>query len=323
MRRFRRSTTIPILLSRSSPAIASQAMDLAFESLEVLLLSLCCLFLVPSAAGWACRDTCGNLQVKYPFGTGPGCGDPRFQNSVSCVNQKLMFTTHSGSYPISSIDYSQTTIYLADPQMSTCAAMTSSGSFGLDAAAPFKFKNDIFVLLNCSLSSCLYSPTNYLCDTGSSQICSSLYTCPGVLGLGLQQYSPISTCCVYAPINLGSAAEINLAKLQCQSYTSIYSFGDDATDPTRWNYGIALKYSFNLDNSNFPTACVTCEQSKGVCGFTGMYNSFTCVCRNGVNTTTNCNGQEYYWSRAQSHRSAAFGLWIAGIVLAIVSSFCL
>ena len=28
--------------------------------------------------GATCRDLCGSVPVKYPFGTGPGYGDPRF-----------------------------------------------------------------------------------------------------------------------------------------------------------------------------------------------------------------------------------------------------
>ncbi|KAH9322195.1 hypothetical protein KI387_016834, partial [Taxus chinensis] len=165
------------------------------------------------------------------------------------------------------------------------------GSFGLDWTAPFKLKNDVFVLLDCSSSLSIS-----LCDTGSSHICTSLYTCPGVQGLGIPQFSPITSCCVYTPVNLGSANEVNLPKLGCQSYTSIYAFGDgedsSSTDPMNWRYGIKLQYNYNLDNNNFPTACADCERSNGVCGFSGPYNSFVCVCRNGVNnTTTDCHGQ--------------------------------
>ncbi|GLJ54104.1 hypothetical protein SUGI_1158600 [Cryptomeria japonica] len=232
--------------------------------------------LVPCAWGLACWDTCGNLQVKYPFGTGPGCGDPRFQSS-------------------------------------------QSGSFGLDWTAPFKLKNDVFVLLNCSASSSLYNPQSFLCDTGSAHICTSLYTCPGVQGLGIPQFSPITSCCVYTPVNLGSANEVNLAKLGCESYTSIYNFGDDTTDPLRWRYGIKLQYNYNLDNNNFPSACADCEKSNGICGFTSPYNSFVCVCKNGVNTTTDCYGQVSYFSRGTSNGSAATALWLTGFVLAIPS----
>lgn len=263
-------------------------MALAFKSLEIAFILL---VTVPSVWGWACRDTCGDLKVKYPFGTGPGCGDPRFQHSVTCINQKLMFTTHSGSYPITAIDYQHTMIYVGDPRMSTCNAMQRSGSFGLDWTAPFKIKNDVFVLLDCDPASSVFNAQNYLCDTGSAHICTSLYTCPGMNGLGIPQNSPITSCCVYTPVNLGSANEVDLQKLGCQSYTSIHSFGSDPTDPSSWKYGIRLQYNYNLDNSNFPSACADCERSSGVCGFTGPYNSFVCVCRNGVNTTTNCYGQ--------------------------------
>eukprot|EP01018_Ginkgo_biloba_P014128 Gb_30347 [translate_table: standard] len=264
--------------------------------------------------GAACRDLCGNVQVKYPFGTGPGCGDPKFQSYVRCVNQKLMFTTHTGSYQVTSIDYSNNVILITDPLMSTCNSMQNSGSFGLDWSAPFKIKNDVFVLLGCSSSSSLFDQKNSLCDTGSAHICTSLYACPGVTGLGLTLNSPISTCCVYSPINLGPADELNLPKLQCSSYTSIYSFGDDPTNPSRWRYGVGLQYSYNVNNNYFTTACGDCEQSSGVCGFTGIASSFICVCKNGVNTTTNCYGQGYVWSGGFRHRSAFTHWIIAGIV---------
>ena len=77
----------------------------------------------------------------------------------------------------------------------------------------------------------------------------------------------------YAPINLCSVDEINLVKLQCHLVHEHLQLW--RRYPTRWNYGIALKYNFNIDNNNFPTTCVECDQSKGVYGFTGMYNSFT------------------------------------------------
>lgn len=292
---------------------------MGLESKSPALCAFAFVWLLPLVAGWACRDICGDIQVKYPFGTGPGCGDPRFQNSIRCVNQKLMFTTHTGSYPVESIDYDKTLIYINDPLMSTCTLMQNSGSFGLDSTAPFQIKNDVFVLLGCSTSSSLYNIQNSLCDTGSAHICSSLYTCPGVSGLGIPQYSPISSCCVYSPIDLGPADELNLPKLQCSSYTSIYSFGDDPTNPTHWKYGVALRYNYNIDNNNFPSACGDCQQSNGVCGFTGMYNSFVCVCRNGVNTTTNCNGQVSYWSGTPRSTSVSM-LWIAGILSMV---FCI
>lgn len=293
-------------------------------------LSICAIFLVIScfsfpqrSDGAACRDLCGNVPVKFPFGTGPGCGDPRFQSYVRCVNQKLMLTTHSGAYQITSIDYDNHVILITDPLMSTCTSMQNSGSFGLDWSAPFKIHNDVFVLLGCSSSSSLFDAQKPLCDTGSSHICSSLYSCSGITGLGITPNSPISTCCVYSPINLGPADELNLPKLQCSSYSSIYNFGDDPTNPKRWKYGMALQYSYSLYNNYFTTSCNDCEQSSGVCGYTGASNSFVCICKNGVNTTTNCYGQGYVWSANAGQRKWSLEHWVTTGVLLLVGSLLL
>lgn len=285
----------------------------AFPTMAITVLALL-LSASPLVMGWACRDFCGPVQVKYPFGTGSGCGDPRFHNYVRCENERFIFTSHTGSYLIQSIDYRKHIMYIEDPIMSTCNSMQPSPSFGLDLSAPFRIQNDIFVLLGCSSTSCLYSdPQNHLCDMASAHICSSLYACPGVSGLNLPLYSPISSCCVYSPINLGPAAELNLPNLQCSSYTSIYSFGNDPTNPSQWRYGVALKYNYNVDNYT-PSSCSDCENSNGVCGYTtGPYEIFICVCRNGINTTSNCYGQGYYvWGNAHSRLTSKIG--IAGIL---------
>ncbi|GLJ31863.1 hypothetical protein SUGI_0641150 [Cryptomeria japonica] len=284
--------------------------------MAVLVMSTLLLMLVYSASlvmGWTCRGLCGSLQVKYPFGTGPGCGDPRFQTYITCHNQRqLIFTSHTGSYPIQDIDYNKHVIHIKDPFMSTCNSMQPSRSFGLDWAAPFRIKNDAFVLLGCSPTSCLYDPHNYLCDIGSAHICSSLYACPGIGGLDLPIHAPITSCCVYSPINLGPAVEMNLSRLQCLSYTNIYSFGGDLTNPSQWRYGVALEYNYNINNY-IPSSCRECEESNGVCGYSGPYETFVCVCMNGINTTTNCYGQDYLWDEAFSKRSISMIL-IAGVI---------
>ncbi|KDO70375.1 hypothetical protein CISIN_1g040327mg [Citrus sinensis] len=242
-----------------------------------------------------CRDTCGTISVKYPFGAEPGCGHPDFARYIKCVSGTLEFSTGSGIYNISSIDYPSNTIVVTDPFMSTCSLMQNSGSFILDKASPFTITQDnIIVLLGCSSTSPVFDPYEDLCATGSRlRVCRGMYSCKGVSGIGLRQKGPASTCCVYeSPTGLGSGYALDVPRLQCSSYTSIYGFGGNEGDPMKWNYGISLQYndSYNAD------ACKDCESSGGSCGFTGLDGSFACICRNGRNTTTNCLGQGYAWS---------------------------
>lgn len=106
-----------------------------------------------------CQKTCNtNKQqqptLKYPFGSSPGCGDARFQKYITCNNKQLTLTTHTGTYPITSIDYINQVIQISDPTMSTCSCSQPSKGFGLDWNAPFSFHGDnVFALLDCSTDS--------------------------------------------------------------------------------------------------------------------------------------------------------------------------
>ncbi|KAF8378362.1 hypothetical protein HHK36_029701 [Tetracentron sinense] len=266
-------------------------------SSSITLLPFIFLIFLPSlVSSQACKKSCGNQPIRYPFGTGPGCGDPRFQKYVTCNEQKLTITTHTGSYPIDTIDYNNQVLNIQDPSMSTCSSTQPSKGFGLDWDAPFTFLDDnIFALLDCSTSSSpLYKSKNLsnggngstvpLCDNDGAPLCSLLYSCPSISTLSL----PISTCCVYAPVDLGPAFEMDLEKLQCSSYASVYSFNGQESNPERWKYGVALKYKFSLKN-DYPSVCSICERSKGLCGYTGTYNAFVCNCASGINTTTDCS----------------------------------
>lgn len=270
---------------------------------SLILLNLA--FLISSQPASGCRTTCGKIPIKYPFGTGRGCGDPRFQNYVQCNSDQLTFITRSGCYPVASIDYSKQIIYVDDPSMSSCCCSQPSKGFSLDWNAPFSFTDDnVFTLLDCSLSS---SPifksnnnNNYnynynydnaygknysvpLCDKQGAPICSFLYSCRAISMMNL----PISSCCVYTPVDLGPAFEMDLEKLKCSSYSAFYSFSGQETNPDKWKYGISLKYKFNVYDE-YPSMCASCEKSNGACGYGGIYNSYICNCLNGINTTTDC-----------------------------------
>ncbi|PIN15232.1 hypothetical protein CDL12_12133 [Handroanthus impetiginosus] len=259
-----------------------------------LFSSLLIALLLPSLiSSQTCQKSCGKVLIKYPFGTGPGCGDPRFQPYITCNQQQLTFTTHTGCYPITSIDYNNQVIYISDPTISTCSCTQPSKGFGLDWDAPFSFHDDtIFALLDCSTtSSPIYKAggsgnnlTFPMCDSQGSSICSLLYSCEAVSRLSL----PISTCCVYTPVDLGPSFEMDLQKLQCTSYSALYGYNSQETNPEGWKYGIAIKYKFNFDN-DYPGLCASCEKSNGVCGYdSGPYKSFVCNCPGGFNTTNDC-----------------------------------
>ncbi|ONK65583.1 uncharacterized protein A4U43_C07F38580 [Asparagus officinalis] len=191
--------------------------------------------------------------------------------------------------------------------MSTCTTTNPSSGFSLNYDAPFTFVDgDIFVLLDCSTNS-----TN-MCDNSNAPLCSLLYTCPAITQLSM----PLSSCCIYSPASLGPAFEMDLKKLECNSYSGIYSFGGAETNPSGWKFGIAVKYRFSVDDG-YPSACADCERSNGVCGYSEESNSFACNCVNGMNTTTNC----YYatWNDGTSIQKFSRGCWLISLWWGFVS----
>lgn len=283
-------------------------MKLSHPSTTVITSFIFTFLTLPSSiTSQICQRSCDKIPLRFPFGSDAGCGDPRFHQSVTCNQDKLTFTTHTGSYPITNIDYTKQVLYISDPSMSTCSCTQPSKGFGLNYDAPFTFQDDnIFALLDCSTSSSsngsLYSSDNSkvsLCDNQGAPICSFLYSCRAISYINL----PISTCCVYTPVDLGPAFEMDLQKLQCSSYSGFYSFNGRESDPNSWKYGIALKYKFNVNNE-YPSSCSSCERSNGVCGYYGVYNSFICNCPNGLNTTNDC-----YFGSSYSYGSRLIPSW--------------
>ncbi|KAI3412751.1 uncharacterized protein J3R85_016960 [Psidium guajava] len=243
----------------------------------------------------ACRNTCGSLAVKYPFGTGYGCGSPRFHPYVTCVHgqdrDELVLATHTGTYPVTSISYTTSTLIISPPCMSTCTSMKPSPNLGLDWSGPFELGSSTFVLLDCNPpTTSLTVKGSPICDPSSSNLCALMYACPAVLTLGLPPFSPTNTCCVYSPANFDSKGELNLQALGCSGYAPVASLGDNPTDPTRWEYGVELKYTQGaFDRNHMDTKCPTCENTGGVCGYGSPSLAFVCVCGAGYNTSTDCN----------------------------------
>ncbi|XP_019054535.1 PREDICTED: wall-associated receptor kinase-like 15 [Nelumbo nucifera] len=274
----------------------------------LLLLIIITLLLFSSRPGVlalqpSCQNKCGSLPVNYPLGTGYGCGSPRFYPHISCSpgGDQLLFTTHTGSYPITSISYATSTIIITPPRMSTCSSMHSSPNLGLDWPSPFQLGPSVFILLSCPPpTSSLTVKGIPICDSTNAHLCASMHTCPALLSLGLSLFSPTNTCCVYSPANLDTKGDLDLHALKCATYASVVSLGDFPTDPSRWEYGVALTYSNQVafDNNNYVTSCEACQNTDGVCGYAPPRNNFVCVCKNGVNTTTDCYNQLQLWNSA-------------------------
>ncbi|PON90937.1 Wall-associated receptor kinase [Trema orientale] len=284
-----------------------------------------------------CRTTCGSIQVKYPFGTGYGCGSPRFQPYVTCAatddnrdHDHLVLTTHTGSYPITSIYYATSTLTITPPYMSTCSSMQPSpANFGLDWLGPFQLGPSTFILLSCQPpTSSLTVRASPVCDP-DSHLCASLYTCPSVVGLGLPLFPPTNSCCVYSPANLDGKDELNLRELKCSGFASVVSLGDYATDAARWQYGVVLGYNNGVLESNVvETKCKSCEMSDGACGYNteDRDSSFVCVCKSGLNTTTDCNNgftqydRDDFWDSVASLPTWKF--WY-GVLASMIIFICI
>ncbi|KAF2284025.1 hypothetical protein GH714_018136 [Hevea brasiliensis] len=205
--------------------------------------------------------------------------------------------------------------------MSTCTTMHQSPNFGLDWASPFQLGPSTFILLSCPPpTSSLTMKGSPVCETSSSYLCASIYTCPAVIGLGLPLFPPTNTCCVYAPANFNGKSELDLHLMKCLGYASVASLDDYPTDPSRWEYGVVLNYrSGAFDDFDVDNKCNTCESSGGVCGYASPGNSFVCLCSSGINTTTDCNGYSQYlgftWSSISARLSCTIWLGIlAGLI---------
>ncbi|KAI3852951.1 hypothetical protein MKX03_014494 [Papaver bracteatum] len=294
----------------------------------------------PPPAPPSCQNKCGSIPIKYPFGSGFGCGSPRFYPSITCSSSsssssksssdsniitipqdheqedgQLILTTHAGTYPVTSISYEASTLTINPTQMSTCLSMHSSPNFGLDWSSPFQLGPSLFILIGCRPpTSALFSKGNPICDASLNHLCASLHSCPSILSLGLPVYSSTDTCCVYSPANLNAKGDLDINAFKCASYVSVVSLGDIPTDPNRWEYGLALKYNqVGLDhiNYNIEMICNACEKSDGVCGYSPPKNNFVCVCQNG-NSSSDCynvNNQvsSFYWTSGGSSHLLGHG----------------
>lgn len=267
-----------------------------------LLLLLHCLTLTltttTSAQSTACRTSCGNLPVSYPFGLNPGCGSPYYHNLLSCTSDVLRLRTPSGSYSVRSISYSDTHLVVSDPSMWSCRVHDDWSSrtpprppFALDSSTRLSLSptND-FLFFNCSPDSVLVRPKPAFCDRYPNRcepVCdSSGYLCRNIPGCPDKLAATGTTCCSYFPT---ASESVRLMLGHCAAWASVYwrTVGDHV--PTA--YDQVPEYGIKVDFEVPVTArCRKCrERGGGICGYDTVTWDFQCLCDQG-NVTTYCGG---------------------------------
>lgn len=93
---------------QNSSRVIVCSMSSSPQHLPLLLLLL---FFLPTLTHSLCRNFCGNMPVKYPFGIDDGCGAPQFSKMLNCSTD-LFFQTPSGTYKVQSIDYDKKTMVI-------------------------------------------------------------------------------------------------------------------------------------------------------------------------------------------------------------------
>uniref|UniRef100_A0A7N0RAL0 Wall-associated receptor kinase galacturonan-binding domain-containing protein n=1 Tax=Kalanchoe fedtschenkoi TaxID=63787 RepID=A0A7N0RAL0_KALFE len=265
-------------------------------------LTLLYTLLLPVATSAAsCRSYCGNLTVDYPFATRPGCGHPAYRNLLFCINDFLLLHVVSGSYRVLNIDYAYKSLTLHDPHMSTCHDILLSSAatgFSLEPSrSPFLSPdpNNAFLLIRCSDESPLFQgfPRQHLpCRNISGLGCEEFLTCPGWASVGRRRVGlksgPMDCCAV----SFESIKSVNLTKLKCEGYSSVYSVAPlKPNGPDDWAYGIRVAYSSEQDDA----FCKSCVATGGACGYAergGDAVEELCLCGS-WNSTTNCDSSKF------------------------------
>ncbi|CAA6669810.1 unnamed protein product [Spirodela intermedia] len=219
--------------------------------------------------------------IVYPFGTGFGCGSPLFFPSVTCTSggisddsgsDQLVLTTHTGTYPITSISYSTSTLTISPSTMSKLhhhAPLHRRFRSRLGRAIPARpFHVRTPRVLRQYLLPQLQEQRPHLRHEPVSRLRVTVLLPRHALP-GHSDLCPANSCCVYSPASLGPKGELDLADLHCAAYTSVMSYGDVATDPLRWQYGVVLKFGqTRFEEYGGAEMCGACESSGGVCGYT-------------------------------------------------------
>lgn len=287
--------------------------------------------LLPStvAGGGLCRESCGDIPVRYPLGIDDGCGSPFFRNMLTCVvgvggddnaTATLHLRTPSGTYPVTGADYSDPHLVVTDPSMWTCArpftgaaVHASSAPFSLDTSTRFSLSpRNEHLFFDCDEPRVVVAPRPAICDRYpdrcDSACDSAAYLCRNLPGC---RASSNLTCCAYRP----RAAESLRAMLRhCEAYTSVYwRAAGDKFPP----YDQVPAYGVHVDfEVPVTTRCLQCQDRRraggGTCGFDPADRDFVCICDDGRrNSTTDCaDGRG-------SGRHGAAGVVAASVVVSI------
>lgn len=262
-----------------------------------------------------CRTFCGNITVDYPFGIEQGCGHPKYRDLVYCINNVMMFHVISGSYEVVNIDYGFKLVDIFDPKMSTCASMHKSDGFFLEEARARYLQptpDNAFMLLGCSKVSPLFEgfPDKHLpCRNVTGMGCDAFYDCPSWVGFGKKSRATSPPPCCGIPYS--SIGSLNLSRLQCYSYATVYDSAPiKIANPREWSYGIQLSFSLPED-SDF---CRSCKASKGVCGYDVVKENNLCLC-DGWNSTTSCDPGTPSAGATYNYRPELLSLLFAAMLL--------
>ncbi|KAL6888858.1 hypothetical protein ACP4OV_009884 [Aristida adscensionis] len=271
---------------------------------------------VPVAAGGGpCRESCGGIPVRYPFGIDDGCGSPYYRNMLTCAaaaagagddddaaTRTLRLRTPSGTYRVAAADYSDPHLVVADPSMWTCDRPFTgvrAAPFSLDTSTRFSLSSrNEFLFFGCDDAAVIVAPRPPSCDRYPDRRCDSAcdaaaYLCrnlPACGGAADQEEGGGGggnvSCCAYRP----RAAESLRAMLRhCEAYTSVYwrERGDAGGGDRVPEYGVRVDFEIPVT-----TRCLQCQDRRrgagGACGFDPATRDFVCLCDDGRNSTTDC-----------------------------------
>ncbi|XP_061994606.1 uncharacterized protein LOC133712518 [Rosa rugosa] len=230
-----------------------------------------------------CRDSCGDIPIKYPFALDDGCGAPQFRRMLNCSTD-LFFLTPSGSYKVESINYDKKTIVVYDPAMSTCSILQPHHDFlmtDIQSALIPPTSDTVFALLNCSIDSPVLNHYSYLCFNFSSHSCDELYGSCNAFRVFHMVANTTSPPCCFTGYDTVKFMSMNV--LDCTHYTTVTNTDElRGIGPQDWVYGI--KMTFAVPDSG----CNRCAMSGGTCGFDTETEGALCLCSSSSNYTREC-----------------------------------